>query len=90
MSERSTEDLTKDFLKRRIGATARRLRVLADELDAEAERVDRVPTRGTPCQVAIAADVQSKVLWGLANLNLPEIARDAFDADEARREGQAP
>lgn len=83
---RTLTDVHRQQLRRRLIAAAYRLRTLAEAVDREAHRLAEVPRPGATSFVAVVANVQHEVTWAIANLSLPDLARDAAEADRDRIE----
>lgn len=92
------EDTTRDEVLRnmlvstftgRVEHTAQSLRDLADRIEAEGKRINRIPTRGTTSAAALASTITHSIVWGLANASPDGIVSAAaeFDFHMAREGG---
>jgi hypothetical protein len=78
------EKMHADRVRSRMREISARLRDLADEVDRQAEWLDRIGEVNDRTYVTAIAGVQREVLWGFANLNLDNLTACAGDADAAR------
>lgn len=88
-SDRSQEAIARRHLKRHVLKVADRLRAVAADLDAYANRdLDKVDGSTIhPSYASVVGDVQHAVISGLANLHLGQLTTDAYDADQGRLAG---
>lgn len=86
MTDRSLIDIHRIQIDHRITGVVAKLRRLADTVEREAKRLADIPGPGATSFVSVVADVQHEVSWAVANLNLPELTRDAAEADRVRVE----
>lgn len=85
----TVEEYGAQHLDHAIVAIRDRLRKLAEEIDLGRFALDKVGKPGRESYAGIAADVQSSVLWAVANMNLSGLVMTAFEADRARQRGVA-
>jgi hypothetical protein len=81
---RTTEDIARRVIVRRIERTAQKLRQMAEEVEREVRRLPTNDADRRNSHAQAVANVQHTVLWGLANMNLSELVADAYEADTAR------
>lgn len=80
----SVEAMSARQLARRADRIAADLRRLAERVEQEASRIDRVGKPGIPNYATVAANIQHAVVGALPNLQLNALTTDAQDADAAR------
>ena len=80
----SVEQFCAQHFTIRADRIAADLRRLAERVEQEASRVDRVGKPGTPSYAGVAADVVHAVMNALPNLNFHGLVVAAQDADRAR------
>ena len=81
MADRDLKSLLEDTFIARVQRSAEGLRVLADRIESEANRVKRVPTPGTPSASALAGNIMHSIMWGLANASTDAIVSAAAEYD---------
>lgn len=93
MPDRTLAETYAQQIGRRLDNVAAKLRDLADRTERAAQQARNVPnhtppqalpTYGNATFTGVVGDVQHTILWGLANLQLSELTRDAAEADLAR------
>jgi len=84
----SLEQLHARQLREAAQSAAGQLRRLADEVEREAGKVERVGQPGIATYGAVAEAVLHAVLWGVPNLRVDHLASHAADADIARAKGE--
>lgn len=80
----SATNIHLDRLKAHARDVATRLRDLAEQVELQTGKLDRIGQPGVPNYAAVAASIQHAVLWGVANLNLSELTGLAATADNQR------
>lgn len=81
------ESLNVRMLQDQLDVIAGGLHNLSDAVVQIREQLVRVPALGAPNYATVVADVQHRVLWKLANLNLDGLTALAAEADVARERG---
>lgn len=93
MQNESIAEIYAKQLAGRVDSVAARLRRLAEDAERAANAVRQVPDQAIPTTLptvgrasftGVVADLQHEILWGLANLNLDNLIRDAAEADLTR------
>lgn len=83
-------DTYRRILKRSLAEMERRLSDLADEMAGYQRQLDQIPEPGASNFSSVISSAQSRVLWGVANLNLEALTVTASDADvELERQRRA-
>jgi hypothetical protein len=92
MTETNRPETIEEFrakaLRDSAAATAAGLRRIANEVEQEAGKLDRIGSPGYATYGSVAESMLHAVMWGMANLRLERLARDATDADVARAKGE--
>lgn len=82
------EQFRAEQLQQAAKATADGLRRLADDVEREAGKVERVGQPGIATYGSVAEAVLHAVVWGIPNLKVAQLASHAADADIARANGE--
>lgn len=80
------EEASARFLAQGIESRVRRLRVLADSLEAEAKASLERAIEGKGTYATMVADYANTLTWGVANQHLYVLISTASDADIAHAE----
>lgn len=75
------------FLREGGAVLVRRLRALADVIEHENERNMAAAESGTSTYGQVVSAIESKLAWGLANMNTGNLIHSATQADIAHAKG---
>jgi hypothetical protein len=81
---RSEDEFMREQVSRAIVSAAASLRKLADDVEFQAKRLERVGTPGIPNAGTVASNVVHAVAWGTANANVSAVVTAAADYDAFR------